>query len=323
MPLIVVRADASVLVGAGHVTRCVALLASFLAHEWTIGVAATAETFATAQFEALGPFERLVISGEAEQEADELSRRWPCGADILLVDHYERGAEFERACRPWARRIIAIDDLGRSHDADAVIDTGNPADLYQPLVSADCRVLTGPAYALIRDEFLQARNAALARRDGREVERVFVSFGLTDANDVITTIRSALAEASFAGAVDLVPPQDGKLLAADEIARCMAVADLAIGAAGTSAWERCCLGLPSIMLTIADNQREIAKTVASAGAAIDLGPAEEVAPERLVSVIRQLLHSAEERRSMSAAAARLIDGGGARRIVAMATALHD
>jgi spore coat polysaccharide biosynthesis predicted glycosyltransferase SpsG len=95
----------------------------------------------------------------------------------------------------------------------------------------------------------------------------------------------------------------------------MASADLAIGAGGSTAWERCCLGLPSIVMTIADNQQGIARALADAGAAINLGPAEAIGLSALVAAIKGLASDREQRVAMARAAAALTDGLGGSRVV--------
>jgi UDP-2,4-diacetamido-2,4,6-trideoxy-beta-L-altropyranose hydrolase len=330
MPLVIFRADASAALGAGHVMRCLALVSTFLANGWSVGFAATADTFATVpSLTAMN--EHLVLPAPAEQELAALASRWPGGADILVVDHYRRGAVFERACRSWARRIVVIDDLAdRSHDADVLVDSSTrTADSYSQLVPTHCRVLVGSAFALIRPEFERERAAALARRDGRPVGGILVSFGLTDDQNATALALTALGLAGFDGAIHVVLGSAAPNLAAirqkigcnatlhvepPDMAVFMRDADLAIGASGATAWERCCLGLPSIILITAKNQRGIAETIAEAGAGINLGPIEGITAGQLAAHVRSFVADAARRRQIAQSAGCLIDAQGAQRI---------
>src|SRR5947207_13495005 len=118
---IVFRTDAGPAIGSGHVMRSLALGRAFSARGWKVSLAATRETFASVKALAAADVERIVVSDKPDREAAELAAHSPI--DILVVDHYGRGAAFERACRDFAKRIIAVDDLAdRAHECDLVVD---------------------------------------------------------------------------------------------------------------------------------------------------------------------------------------------------------
>jgi UDP-2,4-diacetamido-2,4,6-trideoxy-beta-L-altropyranose hydrolase len=326
---VVFRADAGPAIGAGHAVRCLALAAPFIEGGWAVGFAASAETFAAVAALEAAPVERMVLPAAAGEE-QAIARHWP-EIDLLVVDHYGRAAAFERACRGFAKRILAIDDLAdREHDADVLVDAGAPANnAYRKLVPASCRVLVGPKHALVHPDFRRARGAALARRDGRAVKRVLVSFGQIDAANATVRALAALDAAGFAGAVDVVlgraAPHLGAVRAmaagrvrlhvdAPDMAALMSEADLAIGAGGGTAWERCCLGLPSILVTLADNQRGIIAIVAAAGAGVDAGPAGPNTERRIADALRLFLADGQ-RAAMAEAGAALVDGRGGERVL--------
>src|SRR6185295_15418548 len=118
------------------------------------------------------------------------------------VDHYGRDISFERKCRPWAKRILVIDDLAdRSHDCDILADSNASSDAkYQKLVPENCRLLVGPSFAPLRSEFRRARAAALARRTDTAVGRVLVSFGQIDSINVSGIALDILQASGYAGA---------------------------------------------------------------------------------------------------------------------------
>jgi UDP-2,4-diacetamido-2,4,6-trideoxy-beta-L-altropyranose hydrolase len=329
MPRVVFRADAGRAIGSGHVMRSLALAAEFSSGGWAVGFAANAETFASVKALAEQSIEKSILSDERENEAAALVRRWPAGVDVLVVDHYGRDAAFERACRPWAKRIVAIDDLAdRPHDTDVLIDGAGTVSAYGGLVPEDCTVLAGSSYAIVAPAFRRARRQALQRRGQGAVERVLVSFGQIDAPNATTMALTALRTVGFGGKVDVALGGTAPHLAAagavaglnvqihvdaTDMARLMSEADLAVGAGGVTAWERCCVGLPSILLTVADNQLGIAKAVSGSGAGLDAGPMGGDADQRLIEPLRVLLTDAERRNKMAEAAAALVDGRGAER----------
>jgi UDP-2,4-diacetamido-2,4,6-trideoxy-beta-L-altropyranose hydrolase len=333
MPTVVFRADGSASIGVGHISRCLALASAFIAKGWSVGFAATAETFAMVPALAAPGVERFAVPDQDDQEAAALAGHWPYGTDVLVVDHYWRDARFERACRPWARQILVIDDLAnRAHDADVLVDAGaSSSDRYRSLVQSGCRIQVGPAHALVRPEFLEVRDNALAQKRKNTVERVLISFGFAAEKKTIWLALEALVEAQYAGAIDVVGANIGWATAGMKTSNVlrfheklvhmpivMANADLGIGSAGVTAWERCCLGLPSLIVTDAENQRNVAERISDAGAGLYLGPIEKVTKERFSDAIRHLLLNDERRLTIARAAAQLVDGCGAARVFAAA-----
>ena len=117
----------------------------------------------------------------------DLRGHWPAGADLLIVDHYQLDRDYERRCRPWARHVLAIDDLARPHDCDALLDQtyGRRADDYRGVVPQSCETFLGAGYALLRPEFAALRQTSLARRtDAPTQGRILVSLGSTDPDGV-------------------------------------------------------------------------------------------------------------------------------------------
>jgi UDP-2,4-diacetamido-2,4,6-trideoxy-beta-L-altropyranose hydrolase len=331
MSRIVFRADAGRAIGAGHAMRCLALAADFLSGGWAVGFAADAETFTTVPALRAAPIERLTLSGYADDEPAVLAQRWSDGADVLVVDHYGRDIGFERACRPWAKRIVSVDDLAdRHHSVDVIVDGANPEAAYRSLVPHECEILAGPDYAILHPAYRRARAEALARRGSGAVERILVSFGQIDAPNATMQALAALAAVGFGGRVDVVlgpaAPHLAEARAAansrvhvhvgsEDMPRMMTEADLSIGAGGVTAWERCCLGLPSIVVTLAENQARTIAVIAEANAGISAGPVSANTRDRLINILQELLSDAHRRRAMARAAADLVDGEGGRRVL--------
>lgn len=254
--------------------------------------------------------------------------------DWLVVDSYALDAEWEGRMRAAARRILAIDDLAnRPHDCDAILDQNLHAEddgRYDWLVPADCLRFIGPRYALLRPEFEAARRRPRTR--GGTLRRILVFFGGSDpGNETEKAIDAIalLARRDLIADVVVGPanPHRARLeskcaghswvtlhCGVDDMAALMVRADLAIGAAGVAAWERCCLDLPSILITLATNQVSSAQALAARGGAWYLGRGETVTVEALASALRELVADTARVAAMSRAAGGLVDGRGTARI---------
>ena len=141
---VIFRADASEELGGGHLMRCVALATAFAEAGWQVGFAVNAEALSVIPALADTVADVLVVSGD--DEVPSLAERWPDGVALLVVEHYGRGAAFERRCRPWAAANLVIDDLAdRRHCADVLVDQtyGREESDYLPLNGPDCRLLLG------------------------------------------------------------------------------------------------------------------------------------------------------------------------------------
>jgi UDP-2,4-diacetamido-2,4,6-trideoxy-beta-L-altropyranose hydrolase len=254
--------------------------------------------------------------------------------DWVIVDHYGLGQEWQCQLRPIASRIMVIDDLAnRHHDCDLLLDQNfadEGRDRYSSLVPDHCRLLLGPQYALLRDEFLKAREPA-TERDG-SIGRILVFFGGIDSPNFTRTALEAIARLGQRDfLVDVIigrhnPHRQEVSNICDamrnttfscdvnDMAERMARADLAIGAGGTTTWERCVVGLPAIIVSLAKNQVAVAKEAQRLGAARYLGSFDHVSAKQIAQEIEGFLKKPRELRKMGQAAAALLDGGGVQRV---------
>jgi UDP-2,4-diacetamido-2,4,6-trideoxy-beta-L-altropyranose hydrolase len=332
-PHAIFRCDAAPSIGAGHVTRCLALAEALSENGWDIGFVVGADTPSIVSSLAESDFNiRELAAGECELQA---MRPQACSkADLVVVDHYQRDRQFETQCRSFARKILVFDDItSRAHDCDFLVDAASiDATDYVAYVPRHTAVLTGPAYAVVRKPFALFRDQALARRDGRPVKSILVSFGATDPADCTGAALSALDAINDDAKVTVVlssqaPHLDvvrGRLrggrrllldVEADHMAELMTEADLAIGAPGASAFERAALGLPSIIVTFADNQRAIARMMADAGAAAHAGEIDRSTVSRLQTLVKYFIGNSKARFLAGRAGATLVDVQGSSRIV--------
>lgn len=334
-PTAVFRCDADAGIGAGHAYRCMALAGRMESAGWRIGFAVSSATSATVPALAGGSWRVRDGFDVRDDEPRLLAASWPAGVQLAVLDHYGRCSDDERQLRPWAERLLVIDDLAdRSHDCDLLLDPTfrRTADDYAALLPPDARVLVGSGYALLRPEFAAHRAEAIRRHTSpRPAETLLVSFGGTDASGLTLACVQVLLAAGTQLGLDVVlgPASRGldelRRLAAGRsnvrvhvdtphMAERMLDADLALGAAGSSSWERCCLGLPTVMLVLAPNQRSVAARLEEAGAAVVVGdgPGPE---DRAAAAVLALAQDTEARLAMSRRASAVTDGLGASRVL--------
>lgn len=257
--------------------------------------------------------------------------------DWLIVDHYALDHRWERRLAASCRQIMVIDDLAdRQHDCDLLLDQslGRQFQDYSGKVSTDCQWLLGPQFALLRPEFADLRAISLDRRKDAETRNLLISMGGGDQFNatarVMHRLRSMLndrwnlqvvmganaPEVSEVQTLALAMPCSTVVqVNVPHMADLMAEADIAIGAAGSTSWERCCLGLPTIMLILADNQLGIASQLRKIGAAALITSINEI-EEQLPITLEQLSDKAQLRK-MSSAAEGVTDGMGATRVASM------
>lgn len=258
--------------------------------------------------------------------------------DWLIIDHYALDSRWERIQRPQVERILVIDDLAdRDHDADLLLDQnlGLTEAHHGIHLPSTTRMMVGPMYALLRTEFSELRHASLARRPSKSLKHILVTLGGVDKNNATGKILDALDTSNLPcdATVTVVMGAHAPWLSdiqkralrlrfrthvivnANNMGELMAQSDLAIGAAGSTAWERCCLGLPTLMVVLADNQRTAAVSLEKVGAAWPLELNESLA-NQLQSQI-ELLQANEHQALaiMSRQAATVTDGLGAARVL--------
>jgi len=257
--------------------------------------------------------------------------------DWLVIDHYALDRDWEAALRPHATHLFVIDDLAdRPHDCDLLLDQnlGREPDDYRPLVPSGCPILAGTRFALLRPEFIAGRAAGLARRGDARLEHILVSLGGVDASNMTGEVLEALGRVALPRATRItvlmgrtapwtdsvrrvasrLPCPVTVLVGAENVAPILVDADLAIGAAGSSSWERCAVGLPTLILVLADNQRGAASALASEGAAIRVDTGSRL-DQQLSHALGHLQKHPQSLRNMAARAAALCDGAGAMRVV--------
>jgi len=331
-PRILFVADAGAKIGGGHVMRCLTL-AKALARAGAASVfvatpaaAAVLDVFARASVEVIALPDEM-SAGELAAAGAEMALGH--GAAAIVADHYGFAPKDDALLAEAAPRLLVMDDLRRRHPAGIVLD---PAIGRKAADYPGREVLAGPSFALVRAAFAALRPESLARRArGGRPDRVLVALGLTDAGALTARVVAALLPALGDVALDVVmgdeapsrrevealaahDPRVVVHIDAQDMASLTADADLGVGAGGSSVFERAVVGLPSLTIVVADNQRENVASLAAAGAAIAIAPPSGDFDERLRAGFRTLMDDARLRASMTEKAAALCDGLGADRV---------
>jgi UDP-2,4-diacetamido-2,4,6-trideoxy-beta-L-altropyranose hydrolase len=258
--------------------------------------------------------------------------------DWLVVDHYGIDERWEAALRMNDCKIMVIDDLAdRKHFCHLLLDQnlGRSADDYRTLVTKQCTVLTGPNFAIIRSEFSELRAWSLLRRQqSQQIGRLLISFGGVDAPNATCEVLQVLKACSLPAECRVtvvmglnaqwinhvrelaknMPWATEVLVNIEDMAVRMGSSDLAIGAAGGSSWERCCMGLPTMLIVLAQNQEPGAKALEAAGAAHLIGWVSDVGA-KLPLVLNKLMR-AGVLSGISTRASAATDGCGTQRVLA-------
>lgn len=363
---IVFRADASIQIGTGHVMRCLTL-ANELArqghechfvcreHPGNLGDLIAIQGHALTLLHAPTDHSLDKKGAVSNDYALWLGVPWqedalqtlvvvlPLKPDWLVVDHYSLDERWECALASVVDNIMTIDDLAnRPHNCALLLDQnlGRVASDYDGLVPADCQLLIGPSFALLRPEFSALREQSLKRRINPELKRILISLGGVDRTNVTGKVLAALAASTLPDSTELDIVMGATALYHDEVRRQAAdlrfrvtvsvnvsdmaermfKADLAIGAAGSTSWERCCLGLPSIIIILEENQRSIAEALFKhkAGLLVD----DSCFLESFLEVIEMYANEEDERLALTRNTAEICSGEGAiRTAVSMMEAL--
>jgi UDP-2,4-diacetamido-2,4,6-trideoxy-beta-L-altropyranose hydrolase len=347
------RADASARIGAGHVVRCATLaqeLASrgaeicFFSREmnghyldwlrekgFDVEALPATESINTDSFDTHSGWLCAQRTQEIVEMSELLRSREP--VDWLITDHYAIDRGWHSVLRPFVHRIMCIDDLAnRPHDCDILLDQNlhsSSERRYVNLVPESAKTLLGPRYALLRPEFAACRRRPKAR-DG-VVRRVFVFMGGGDTTSLTDTVLMAFSQSRYrAVAMDVVMgvkpcPAYTRIMQSKlpnvqfhyrvvRIAELMMQADLAIGASGVATWERAAVGLPALVVSVAENQRAIARNAHEAGMLTWIDSIDPVSRTEWLEHIDDAFSSPERLRRQSEACLALIDAKGVQRV---------
>lgn len=355
------RVDASLQMGTGHVMRCLTLARAlrdrghhclFVSREHPgnllkligeEGFAVHALPFGNELDRELAHAKWLGASqAEDALACKELIASW-C-PDWLVVDHYALDQRWEVNVRPADCRVLVIDDLAdRHHSCDVLLDQnlGRFQSDYQDLLPPTSVILAGPLYALLRPEFAKLRAVSLARREEAPLSRVLIALGGVDQHNYTSKILKTLLDCKLADDIrftvvlgttapnlqvvrefaDKYPWPIDVLSGINDMAQHMATADLAIGAGGATSWERCCLGVPTLLLVLAENQLPASRQLATSKAAIMIDADDDLCGQLQQAFI--LMSDPVTLRDYSSAASHITDGVGVERVLDRMSSISD
>jgi len=355
---VVIRTDASLTIGTGHVMRCLTLaealkqqgvditficrahkghlLARIEQHGFkTYKLPESIENTNDAEQSNSTERERLYgtqwLGSTQQQDAEQcqpiLEKIRP---DWLIIDHYAIDTIWQELLKGSYKQLMVIDDLAdRTHQCDLLLDQtyGRSEEDYIDYVPKNCQMLLGSQYALLRPEFAQWREYSLKRRVKPELKQLLITMGGVDPDNVTGQVLKALKSCKLpqelevtiimggtAPNIDVVQKQAEKIpykaqikTAVNNMAELMANADLVIGAAGSTSWEGCCLGVPLILYPWADNQKEVAYNLKNKGAIIIFSSTE--------GLIKEILTINHHMSCLSSNAMLVCDGMGIKKLI--------
>ena len=331
------RTDANVAMGTGHVMRCLALAQAWQdASGSAVFVMAEATSAVEERLhrEGMGMARLQAGPGSADDAQETVALARGKQASWVIVDGYCFGADYQAALKEAGLRVLFVDDNGHAghYSADLVLNQNVYANeaLYRSRESST-KILLGPRHALLRREFAAWRG--WKRQIPAIARKVLVTMGGSDPDNVTErVIHAILAEHDLEATVvvggsnphlhklqELLGDRPGRVRLVENSTNMpglLAWADIAVAGAGTTSLETCFLGLPALLVVLADNQRPVAEELSRRGVAIHLGEGAETEANVLAGYLARLAASSQIRKTMSQLGRELVDGQGAERVAA-------
>lgn len=282
------RVDSSSLLGSGHVMRCLTLAHELKKEHEIVFICAAHRNNLNKEIERNGFSVYIIPSINISENNNDSFKKYEWKkdsfytintirnlefkVDILITDHYMLDSMWETELYSVVSRIVVVDDLAnRKHTCDLLIDQNLSLDIenkYNGLVKEQTKLLLGQKYVLLRDEFLKNKKSEL-----KTVETVFIYFGASDLTNETYKVLKAYENGIYKFKLNVLLGysnsrkqqlqkrfsnlsninwvlQDSSV----RISKIMLESDISIGAGGSTTWERCCIGLPSVVVTVAENQ---------------------------------------------------------------------
>ncbi|GAF65679.1 pseudaminic acid biosynthesis-associated protein [Bacillus sp. TS-2] len=327
-----IRVDASSEIGTGHVMRCLTL-AHLLKQQGAIVTFICCELPGNMNviIKELGfslqtlPYEREFNQNlDARQTIQLIEKMKIEKIDWIVIDHYQIANIWEKQLKPYSNQILVIDDLAnRSHDCDVLLDQNyyiDMAERYLSLVPTSTKLLLGPTNLLLRDEFIHNN---IAPKKFEKIRRFLIFYGGSDPTNETEKVLQAFKKLSFSDIkIDVIVGQSNlnkkriEELALeigatfycqiDFISDLMSKADISFGAGGVTMWERCYLGLPSVVTIVVENQELSTEAAAKFGAIFNLGNDKNITAHTYAEFINELVENPIPLNQMSERALQLV-----------------
>jgi UDP-2,4-diacetamido-2,4,6-trideoxy-beta-L-altropyranose hydrolase len=343
MNRVLFRVDSGAQMGAGHVMRCLTL-ANELAdrgtqcefasrqHRGNLSERIERSGFRVHMLPERGSSDNWLGATQKDDARDVLEILSRAKADCMIVDHYGVDQIWEGEIRKHVSCMVAIDDLAnRQHQVDMLIDQtlGRAEEDYRKLVPPNCKLILGANFAMIRPEFHKARSLSLKRRLPGSLQKICLMFGGGDQSSLTLNVLNTCLRADLKPDTEItaIVPQSSEcfpeisrfvelhgarfrvLPFVEDMAGLLSNQDLVIGAAGSAAWERCCMGVPSILFVLADNQSLVAERLAQSGAVKIVSNQDD-----LLGELNSFIVDPIKLEMLSSKASRVTDGLGVSRV---------
>ena len=341
---LVVRADASPDIGGGHLMRCLAL-----ASEWG---ARGGKALFISRCENQSLRDRIAAAGAEIASVDtphphpgdlEITQSTiervvnagkPCDRTWLVLDGYHFDPDYQVAVRCNGCSTMVIDDTAHLpfYTADIIFNQNINADQLEYHCPQRTKLLLGPDYCLLRPEFLAWR--AWQRDVPPKAARILVTLGAGNPHNVTSDVLSALMNLNdtslkvkvvvgplathIESLKDQVASTNSEIELLTDVTNMpslMAWADIAVAAAGSTCWEFAFLGLPAILVIVAENQRKIAQGLDQAGIAVNLGAPRAMTHGDLQRALIDLIDRPDKRAEMTRSGRKMVDGFGVDRVI--------
>ena len=332
------RVEASIAIGSGHLMRCLALAQAWqnLGGNTIFAVATDIGKLQTRlETEAITIHQLSVTSGSKEDGEAIIALAQKLEVSWVVVDGYQFGGNYQQQLKAAGLNLLFIDDYGHAehYSADLVLNQNLSADeRFYPHRENYSQLLLGTKYALLRREFWQWRH--WKREIPPTARKIFVTLGGSDPDNVTLNVMHALSAIETEG-LEVVVIVGGSNPHYEQLQRVaqaspvsmtlkqnvtnmpewMAWADLAIAAGGSTNWELAFMGLPSVIITVAENQSAIAQQLGKMGITVSLGWYQQLTVNQLTTAISELLSTPKQRQQMSEKGRQLVDGLGSQRVI--------
>jgi len=330
------RCDGSTQIGTGHIMRCLSLAEGLKRKHWQCAfVMKDYDARLADKIEEKG-FELRLIPKESSLKEDlKLTRKYASQwkVSIILTDSYDLDREYLKTLKEDKFFVLSIDDSTQTHFYSDILLNQNihaTAREYSERIEPYTKLLLGPKYALLREDFVSSRNA---ERISEKVQKVLVTMGGGDPYNQSLKVLRALENMKEAFSITVLlgssflfheeienftrrASKKIKIVHnTNQVARLMKESDLAISASGCTVWELCCLGVPTILLILSENQEPIAQSLQKKGIMKNLGWFNQVNEPYIQQEVSKLSADQKLRKEMADKGQLLLDGLGVKRVV--------
>lgn len=337
MENVVFRADANTRIGTGHIMRCLALAQHWRdagGHSVFATCMSAPSLEARLKSEGMDVIQFPVRRGgvdDAKQTIDLAKKRT---ASWIVVDGYHFDASYQQIIKNAGLRLLLIDDLGSAGHCYADIVLNQNLHAHEKMYMRRepyTRLLLGTRYVLLRAEFLKWQG--FRRQIPETAQKILVTLGGSDPDNVASKVIGSIQQVKADKLeMDLVCANNSHYKELESVARnssiairlkrnvtnmpdLMAWSDVALSAGGTTAWELAFMGVPMLVMSLADNQDQVVEQLSKVGAAINLGWHENLTCSKIAKEISKLLSGAKTREELSRCAQDLVDGNGASKVL--------